>query len=114
MENKTRAYTLTYYSLHDTVGNKHLYFAMVPGILAMLVKKGLPLNQDTIDNMKDALMDYFYDGVEPENWNEIQWNWWEKMSPNYFEIKPISDNPKPGYYNLDVRLKREFRREGLR
>jgi len=67
---------------------KYMYADHVIGILGTLVSNyGLPLDQDTIDGMKDALIDYFFDGFDPD-WNSYgMWQWFENLNPSWFEIK---------------------------
>lgn len=83
--NNSKAYRIT---INNIKGSKYMYMNMITGVLATLVNNyNLPLNQNTINDMKDAFIDYFYDGVEPENWNDKQWKWWDNLSPNYFNYE---------------------------
>jgi hypothetical protein len=68
---------------------KYLYAENVVGILATLVcHYSLPLNQETINGMKDAVADHFFDGLDPD-WDDYgMWQWWEGMCPEWFEQLP--------------------------
>lgn len=106
MENKI--YEIITKSLEETIGDKHSYFEfLVPACIAIVYKKGFPINEDTIYNLKEAILDYFYSGIEPENWTLQQHEWWDKMSPDYFEVIDIP-NQKEGYYNKDIILKNKL------
>ena len=65
---------------------KYMYDTQVIQILQLLVYSySLPLTQDVIDGMKDALIDYFFDGFDPD-WDSFgMWQWWEGLCPEWFE-----------------------------
>ena len=75
-------------SLDQIQDIRYMWSCHVVGLLGTLVMNySLPLNQFTIDGMKDALIDHFFDGFDPE-WEEYgMWQWFENMNPSWFEIK---------------------------
>lgn len=73
---------------------KYMHADMVVGLLGAVVRyEGMSICQEVIDGMKDALIDYFFDGLDPEWENYGTYQWFENMSPDWFSLKP-SDNPK--------------------
>ena len=74
----------------DQVSNvKYLYWTQVVGLLGMVCgHHNMPLNQETIEGVKLAIIDELSDGVEIE-WEEYgMWQWWDNLSADWFEMVP--------------------------
>jgi len=84
-------------SLEYLENAKRLYPNQITGLLGVLVcHYTCALSQDTIDGMKDALIEHFFDGIDPEWENEALYNWFEGLNPSWFEEKNntiICNNP---------------------
>jgi len=67
---------------------KYMYVDTVIGLLGTLVLNyRLSLSQDTIDGMKDALIDEFFYGLDPD-WKDYgTYRWFEEVNPDWFEIR---------------------------
>jgi hypothetical protein len=78
-----KAYRIATQSINDT---KYLYTRDIPGVYATLVKQYLlPNTQDTVDGMRDAFIDIYFSGVEPEWYSMEAEKWWFGMTPDYFD-----------------------------
>lgn len=61
---------------------KWIYKSTVKKIYLTLVNSyKLPDNQNTVNNMRDAIIDHFWGGVEPEYDDLDDFEFWEKMTP---------------------------------
>jgi len=66
-------------------GFKYMYTSNVIGLISTLVcNYSLPLSQETINGVKDALIDHFFDGMDSE-WEDYgMWQWFENLNPDWF------------------------------
>lgn len=54
----------------------------------------VPLTQEALDGIKQAVLDDFYGDTIPE-WDSYQlWQWWENLSPDWFKLE-IKCNKSP-------------------
>jgi len=91
MSLQTKAKKIT---LKELEGIKYMHADMVVGLLGAVVRyEGMSICQEVIDGMKDAIIDYFFDGCDPEWESYGIWQWFENMSPDWFTLKP-NDNPR--------------------
>jgi hypothetical protein len=68
--------------------SKYMYRSHVTGVIATLVfNYGMSLSQEMIDGVKEALIDHFFYGLDPEFDDEEMYFWFENLSPQSFEIK---------------------------
>lgn len=66
---------------------KYMYASSIVGILSMLVcNYGLPLEQDVVEGLKDAIVDYFYDGMDPDFDNYAMMKWFDGLNADWFEL----------------------------
>lgn len=66
---------------------KYFYWESLTGLVKMCLDSGCSLNQDTINGIKDAIIDDMYCGMEPEFEEYGMWQWWESLSYEWFLIK---------------------------
>ena len=90
-----KAYAITKDQISDM---KYFYWDGVVGLVGIVCQNyGVPLSQDTLDGIKQAIVDDFFGNVEPE-WDSYGlWQWWEKLSPDWFQLttNDIKCNKKP-------------------
>lgn len=80
-----RAYAIASEQTHDL---KYMYYSHIVGLVGVVCAHNIPLNDDTIWGIKDAIVDEVYYGVEPEFDDYGLLQWWEQMEASWFEIKP--------------------------
>lgn len=89
---KSKAYRIATNLIHDT---KYFYLSTLDGLILALPHYNISITEDSIADVKDAIIDHFCDGVEPEWEKESHWNYWEAISPDWFEdglcLKRLSD-----------------------
>jgi hypothetical protein len=86
MSIKSRAYIIA----RDQLANlKYCYWDAVVGLIGTVCGNyDVPLTQENIDAIKEAIQDKFSPGVEFE-WDSYgMWQWWENLSVEWFSLIP--------------------------
>jgi hypothetical protein len=86
-----RAYAITKDQISDM---RYFYWEWVVGLVGVVCGAySVPLTQEALEGIKKAVLDEFCGEVEIE-WDSYgMWQWWENMSPDWFQLIPS----KPGW-----------------
>jgi adenylate kinase family enzyme len=70
-------------------GMKRLYFETLNGVYRTLLLYGFPDTMETVEAMKDGIIEYFFFGIDPEWETEENYLTWESLSPEYFSDEEV-------------------------
>ena len=81
-----RAYKIAIDQIQDL---KYLHYEELVGLIGVVCGAyNVPITKESLAGLKHAVEEYFGDGCELE-WEDYEvWQWWEHMSPEWFELVP--------------------------